>query len=123
MLTSGLFPINRCHNRHNCGDRPTQKSPSMAVTLHNVFAEFFCFVLDYYPAVFSHLLTISLVIPSELKLPNVVVYCAKFPVCGWNNQLLKYDVSMSQWSLVESSVWTSILCVVAGFISVHISSL
>lgn len=26
-----------------------------------------------------------------------------FPLCGWNNQLLEYDVSTSQWSLVECS--------------------
>ena len=30
--------------------------------------------------------------------------CVKFPHCGWNNQLLEYDVSVSRWSLVESSV-------------------
>lgn len=43
--------------------------------------------------------------------PNVDVYLHGvgefywdyFPVCGWNNQLVEFDVSTLQWSLVESS--------------------
>jgi len=45
-----------------------------------------------------------------VKVMRLVLCCVymKFPLCGWNNQLLEFDVSTLRWSLLQSSASTCV---------------